>query len=81
MRLKTPILDHDPGIGGRYSVLSNVGLLPAMLAGLDVAALREGAGETLDAALSASDAARQRAGARRGDQRRACRSSTASARR
>jgi glucose-6-phosphate isomerase len=55
MRLKTPILDHDPGIGGRYSVLSNVGLLPAMLAGLDIAALREGAGETLDAALSATD--------------------------
>ena len=53
MRLKTPILDHDPGIGGRYSVLSNVGLLPAMLAGLDVAALRQGAGETLDAALGA----------------------------
>ncbi|HEX3974006.1 MAG TPA: glucose-6-phosphate isomerase, partial [Stellaceae bacterium] len=55
MRLTTPILDHDPGIGGRYSVLSNVGLLPAMLAGLDVAALREGAGETLDAALNATD--------------------------
>ncbi|HWE76584.1 MAG TPA: glucose-6-phosphate isomerase [Stellaceae bacterium] len=54
-RLKTPILDHDPGIGGRYSVLSNVGLLPAMLAGLDVAALRAGAGETLDAALGAGD--------------------------
>ncbi|HEV8015748.1 MAG TPA: glucose-6-phosphate isomerase [Stellaceae bacterium] len=53
MRLKTPILDHDPGIGGRYSVLSNVGLLPAMLAGLDVAALREGAGEALEAALDA----------------------------
>jgi glucose-6-phosphate isomerase len=52
-RLTVPILDHDPGIGGRYSVLSNVGLLPAMLAGLDVVALREGAGETLEAALSA----------------------------
>src|SRR5262249_2680410 len=25
------ILDHDPGIGGRYSVLSNVGLLPALV--------------------------------------------------
>jgi glucose-6-phosphate isomerase len=55
MRLKTPILDHDPGIGGRYSVLSNVGLLPAMLADLDVGALREGAGETLDAALGVGD--------------------------
>ena len=29
------MLEHDPGIGGRYSVLSNVGLMPAMLAGLD----------------------------------------------
>lgn len=55
MKLTTPILDHDPGIGGRYSVLSNVGLLPAMLAGLDVEALRLGAAETLDTALSAGD--------------------------
>jgi glucose-6-phosphate isomerase len=55
MKLKTPILDHDPGIGGRYSVLSNVGLLPAMLAGLDVAALREGAGEVLEATLGAGE--------------------------
>jgi len=53
-RLTTPILDHDPGIGGRYSVLSNVGLLPSMLAGLDIAALRDGAGEALDAALNAA---------------------------
>jgi glucose-6-phosphate isomerase len=60
MKLKTPILDHDPGIGGRYSVLSNVGLLPAMLAGLDVAALRAGAGEALEAAL-APDAPRDSA--------------------
>jgi glucose-6-phosphate isomerase len=51
----TPILDHDPGIGGRYSVLSNVGLLLAMLAGLDVAALRDGAGDTLDAALGVGE--------------------------
>jgi glucose-6-phosphate isomerase len=55
-RLGMPILDHDPGIGGRYSVLSNVGLLPAMLAGIDVAALRKGAGAVLDATLSASSA-------------------------
>ena len=32
-RLET--LDHDPDIGGRYAVLSLVGLLPAMVAGLD----------------------------------------------
>ncbi|HKT19880.1 MAG TPA: glucose-6-phosphate isomerase [Stellaceae bacterium] len=53
-RLGMTILDHDPGIGGRYSVLSNVGLLPALLAGIDVAALRQGAGAVLDAVLAAA---------------------------
>ncbi|HEY5599011.1 MAG TPA: glucose-6-phosphate isomerase [Kiloniellales bacterium] len=47
-------LDHDPRIGGRFSVLSLVGLLPAMIAGLDAAALRRGAQETLRATLEAS---------------------------
>lgn len=42
-------LDHHPGIGGRYSVLSNVGLLPAALVGLDIAAIREGAKRVIDA--------------------------------
>ncbi len=42
-----PVLDHDPGVGGRYSVLSNVGLLPALMLDLDVEALREGAAEAL----------------------------------
>ena len=28
-----PILDHHPGIGGRYSVFTNVGLLPPWRAG------------------------------------------------
>src|SRR5690606_17212857 len=37
------VMDHDPGIGGRYAALSLVGLLPAAIAGLDVAAVREGA--------------------------------------
>ncbi len=54
MRLTTPILDHDPGVGGRYSVLSNVGLLPAMLAGIDIAALRQGAQSVLEATLGAA---------------------------
>ena len=49
------VLDHDPGIGGRYTVLSNVGLLPALIAGLDAVALREGAAAVLDAALAAAD--------------------------
>ncbi|MBU6507102.1 MAG: glucose-6-phosphate isomerase [Alphaproteobacteria bacterium] len=52
---KLRTLDHDPNIGGRYSVLSIVGLLPAMIAGIDVAALRRGAGAVLDATLSAKD--------------------------
>jgi glucose-6-phosphate isomerase len=38
-----PVLEHDPGVGGRYSVLSNVGLLPAAVLGLDIAAIRKGA--------------------------------------
>jgi glucose-6-phosphate isomerase len=41
------ILDHDPGVGGRYSALSLVGLLPAMIAGLDPIAVREGAADVL----------------------------------
>lgn len=41
---KVPMLDHDTGVGGRFSVLTNVGLLPAAVLGLDVAAVREGAG-------------------------------------
>jgi glucose-6-phosphate isomerase len=48
-------LDHDPGVGGRFSVLSNVGLLPALVSGLDAAAVREGAASVLDATLAASN--------------------------
>ncbi|MEE2971138.1 MAG: glucose-6-phosphate isomerase, partial [Pseudomonadota bacterium] len=40
-------LDHDPGVGGRFSALSVVGLLPAMIAGLDAHAVRHGAAELL----------------------------------
>ncbi|MBK19777.1 MAG: glucose-6-phosphate isomerase [Rhodospirillaceae bacterium] len=41
------VLDHDPDIGGRYSALSLVGLLPVMIAGLDAKAVREGAASVL----------------------------------
>jgi glucose-6-phosphate isomerase len=41
------MLDHDPDVGGRFSVLTNVGLLPAAVAGLDIAALRRGAAVAL----------------------------------
>jgi glucose-6-phosphate isomerase len=40
-------LEHDPDVGGRFSVLTNVGLLPAAIAGLDVAAVRAGAAAAL----------------------------------
>jgi transaldolase / glucose-6-phosphate isomerase len=36
---------NDPDIGGRYSVLSNFGLVPAALAGIDLGPLLDGAGE------------------------------------
>ncbi len=38
-----PLLDHHPGIGGRFSVLTNVGLLAAIARGLDARAVRAGA--------------------------------------
>ncbi len=38
------VFRNDPDIGGRYSVLSYFGLVPAALAGLDVEALLHGAG-------------------------------------
>jgi len=41
------MLEHDPNIGGRYSVLSNVGLLPAAVLGLDIKAVRAGAAQAL----------------------------------
>jgi glucose-6-phosphate isomerase len=48
-------LDHDPGIGGRFSVLSLVGLLPAALAGVDIEAVRVGAHEVLEMSLAAEE--------------------------
>lgn len=50
------LLDHPPGVGGRFSVLTVVGAFPAMLMGLDPARLREGAATVLDQALSARHA-------------------------
>jgi glucose-6-phosphate isomerase len=52
-----PILDHDTGVGGRFSVLTNVGLLPAAMLGLDIAAVREGAGLALAPVLAKKKAA------------------------
>ena len=51
-RFNAPILDHDPAIGGRYSALSLVGLLPALIAGLDAERVRAGAASVLDPVLA-----------------------------
>src|SRR5579863_108646 len=50
-------LDHPEGVGGRYSVLTVVGVLPAILMGIDVKKLRAGAQAILEATLSANSAA------------------------
>lgn len=54
-RIRT--LDHDPGVGGRYSVLTLVGLLPAMATGFDAHAVRRGAWAVLQSCLNDADAA------------------------
>ena len=54
-RFGLPTLPHPPTLGGRYSVLSAVGLLPACLLGLDIEALRNGARLARDAALAAPE--------------------------
>ncbi len=45
-------LPHHTGVGGRYSVLTNVGLLPAAILGLDIAAIRAGAARALAPVLA-----------------------------
>ncbi|GBF25683.1 glucose-6-phosphate isomerase [bacterium MnTg02] len=51
---KIPMLDHDPDVGGRFSALTNVGLLPGLARGLDVRAIRKGALAVVAQALDAS---------------------------
>jgi glucose-6-phosphate isomerase len=51
-KYRVPMLEHDTGVGGRYSALTNVGLLPAAMLGLDIAAVREGAGLALAPVLA-----------------------------
>jgi len=51
------ILDHDTEVGGRFIALTNVGLLPAALADVDILALRKGAAAALAPILSGAKAA------------------------
>jgi glucose-6-phosphate isomerase len=48
-----PLLDHHTGIGGRFSVFTNVGLIAAIARGLDPRAVRAGAKSVVDAMLAA----------------------------
>lgn len=54
--LGIPMLEHHTGIGGRFSCLTNVGLLPALAAGLNAAAIRAGARSVIDALMMAESA-------------------------
>ncbi len=51
-----PVLDHPTDIGGRYSVLTLVGMLPAMLMGLDPVRFREGAAAAFETVRSGPEA-------------------------
>ncbi|MFT3732049.1 MAG: glucose-6-phosphate isomerase [Hyphomicrobium sp.] len=51
-----PMLEHHTGIGGRFSCLTNVGLMPAIARGLDARAIRAGAKSVIDALLAAKSA-------------------------
>ena len=46
-----PVLEHDKDLGGRYSVFSLVGILPALLVGLSAVEFRQGAEFVLQQAI------------------------------
>ena len=50
------MLDHEPGVGGRFAVLTNVGMLPALARGLDANAFRTGARAVVKALLGVGSA-------------------------
>jgi glucose-6-phosphate isomerase len=51
------VLAHDPDLGGRFSILSSVGLIPAAAIGMDIRRLRAGAASVLNDNSSAVQAA------------------------
>ena len=54
-RFNIPVLDHPPGIGGRFAVLTCVGLLPAVARGMDARRLLVGAQSVVDNVLTDRD--------------------------
>jgi glucose-6-phosphate isomerase len=55
--LGAPLLPHRTDIGGRYSVFTNVGMIPAFARGLDFEAFRAGGRAVIDALEAASSPA------------------------
>ena len=47
--------EHHKTVGGRFSYLSNTGLIPAAIAGLDIDAIRQGAIDTIEYTLNNKD--------------------------
>ena len=45
---KCNLMNHEKNIGGRYSIFSNVGMVPSIIAGLDVKKIHKGALEELN---------------------------------
>ncbi len=52
-----PLFEHPADVGGRYSVLTVTGMIPALVAGLDAAAVRRGAQAVIDAVQADAEAA------------------------
>jgi glucose-6-phosphate isomerase len=51
-KLSIPDMEHVEKIGGRFSIFTNVALLPAAVAGIDIRAFRRGAKNVIDAIRS-----------------------------
>lgn len=56
-KLGVPMLEHHTGIGGRFSCLTNVGLIPAMARRLDARKIRAGARAVVDNLMAAKSPA------------------------
>lgn len=54
-KIGATILDHEELIGGRFSTFTNVGLIPAMVAGVDIEKFRAGAKEALQNFIKSDD--------------------------
>jgi len=53
--LNIPMLDHHTGIGGRFSCLTNVGLIVALSRGMDAHLIRHGAKDIIDQMMAIDD--------------------------